>query len=203
MIRQVKFPYIPVIKNFASHPVTGGLEAVVMPFTSSIEYIARDSVIFTPLAFTSEKSASEPLPVYFDLQRQWTEKDFRQKNIVVAAALEGKLGSQANSKMVCIASGEFILNSRGNDRSQQQQLAADNVNLFVNSVDWLTDETGLISLRTKSITSRPIKEVSEVTRGFIKWANFLVPILLVIGYGFFRFQMNRNIRIKRMEENYG
>ncbi|MEJ5264231.1 MAG: GldG family protein [Bacteroidales bacterium] len=203
MIRQVQFPYIPVIKNFAKHPVTGGLEAVILPFTSSIEFVSHDSLQFFPLAFTSEKSSSETLPVYFDLQRQWTQNDFRQKNLVVAAAVEGKFGGQAKSKIICIASGDFILNSRGNDRSQQQTLAPDNVNMFVNSVDWLTDETGLISLRTKAITSRPLKEVSEVTKGFVKWANFLVPILLVIGYGFFRFQLNRNIRIKRMEENYG
>ncbi|MCX7987185.1 MAG: GldG family protein [Bacteroidales bacterium] len=203
MIRQVQFPYIPVIKSFAKHPVTGGLEAVIMPFTSSIEFVTNDSLKFIPLAFTSEKSASEQLPVYFDLQRQWSENDFRQKNLVVAAAVEGKLVGQVKSKLVCIASGDFIINSRGNDRSQQQTLAPDNVSLFVNSVDWLTDETGLISLRTKAVTSRPLKEVSDVTKGFVKWANFLVPILLVIGYGFFRFQMNRNIRIKRMEENYG
>ena len=203
MIRQIQFPYIPMIKNFAKHPVTGGLEAVILPFASSIEFISHDSLQFTPLAFTSEKSSSESLPVYFDLQRQWTQNDFRQKNLVVAAALEGKLAGPAKSKILCIASGDFIINSRGNDQSQQQTLAPDNVNFFVNSVDWLTDETGLISLRTKAITARPIKEVSDVTRGFIKWANFLIPILLVIGYGFFRFQMNRNIRIKRMEENYG
>ncbi len=203
MIRQLQFPYIPIIKNFAEHPITGGLEAIILPFISSVEHISNDSIKFIPLAFTSEKSTTEPLPVYFDLQRQWRESDFKQKNICIAAAIDGKLVGNTSTKLVCIASGDFILNSRGNDRTQQQQLNPDNINLFVNSIDWLTDETGLILLRTKTVTARPLKEVSEVTRSFVKWANFLIPIFLIIGYGFFRFQMNRNIRIKRMEENYG
>ncbi len=200
MIRQLQFPYIPVIKNFASHPITGGIESVILPFVSYIEYNGTDSIKYTPIAFTSEKSTSELLPVYFNLQRQWTEADFRKKNLTVAATIEGRIGGAANTKMVCIADGEFIIN--GKPGQQQQQLAPDNINLFVNSIDWLTDETGLIELRTKGITARPIDEVSDITKGLVRWANFLIPILLVIGYGFYRFQMNRNIRIKRMEENY-
>lgn len=201
MIRQLQFPYIPVIKNFAQHPITGGIESVILPFVTYLEYNGPDSIKYNPIAFSSEKSTAEVLPVYFNLQRQWTEADFRKKNLPIAATFEGRIAGGVSTKLVCIASGDFIIN--GKPGQQQQQLAPDNINLFVNSIDWLTDETGLIELRTKGITSRPIEEVSEVTKAFVRWVNFLVPILLVIGYGFFRFQLNRNIRIKRMEENYG
>jgi gliding-associated putative ABC transporter substrate-binding component GldG len=202
MIRQVEFPYIPVIKTFSKHPITGGLEAVIMPFVSSLKYAGNDTIKYTPIAFTGEKSNSEALPVYFDIQHQWAESDFRLKNLVVAATLEGKIAGNVPTKMVCISCGAFVINGKNEQGQRQQQLATDNINFFVNSVDWLTDETGLIDLRTKTVTARPLTEVSEATKNFVKWFNFLFPIILVVGYGFYRSQQNRKLRIKRMEENY-
>jgi gliding-associated putative ABC transporter substrate-binding component GldG len=34
----IPFPYIPMITNFADHPITDGLESVVLPFASSIKF---------------------------------------------------------------------------------------------------------------------------------------------------------------------
>jgi gliding-associated putative ABC transporter substrate-binding component GldG len=203
MVRQIQFPYIPLIKNFSkTNAIGGGLETLAMPFTSSIDYIGAPSNKYTPIAFTSEKSGAEMLPVYFNVQRNWTQQDFPKRNIVVAAALEGKLAGNLESKIVLIGNGDFIINGKQGQGQQQQQLAPDNINLFVNSVDWLSDDTGLIGLRTKQVTARPIEELSDATRATLKWLNFLLPILLIVGYGFFRAQMKRNTRIKRMEESY-
>lgn len=118
--------------------------------------------------------------------------------IAVAGILEGKLSGDMDSKIVLVTDGDFAVNvlQRGS------QLPPDNVSLLVNSIDWLSDETGLIDLRTKEVTSRPIREISDTAKTLIKWINFLLPILLVIGYGFIRMQINRNKRIKRMEVNY-
>jgi len=73
---------------------------------------------------------------------------------------------------------------------------------MVNSVDWLSDDTGLIDLRTKEVTSRPIKEIPDSTKTFLKWLNFLLPIILIIIYELIRMQINRNKRIKRLEVSY-
>jgi len=197
---QVAFPYIPIINKFANHPISKNLESVVMQFVSSVEYTGDSSKKFTPIAFSSDQSATLKPPLYFDVQKQWSDADFPRKNIVVAATLEGDIVGAVKSKMVIIGDGDFAING---PQSQGQKLNEDNVNLFVNSIDWLSDDTGLIELRTKGITSRPIKNLSDGTKTFLKYLNFLLPILLVIGYGIFRMQMNRNIRIKRMEENYG
>ena len=95
--------------------------------------------------------------------------------------------------MVVIADGDFAV-SEG-----QQQINPDNVNLLVNSIDWLSDDTGLVSLRTQGATARPIDELEDGKKAFLKYFNFLLPIVLVIGYGIFRAQRNRMLRIKRME----
>jgi hypothetical protein len=36
----------------------------------------------------------------------------------------------------------------------------------------------------------------------LKYLNFLMPVLLAIGYGLFRARRNRQIRLQRMHENY-
>jgi gliding-associated putative ABC transporter substrate-binding component GldG len=192
-------PYIPIINNFSDHPITKGLEAVIMQFTSNLEFTGDSSIIYTPLLFTSERTNIQPAPQYFNYQRQWTEFDFPMQNLVIGAALEGNFGTSTHSKMVVIADGDFPVNG---PRGQQQQLQEDNVSLMVNSIDWLSDDTGLITLRTKGITSRPIKDMDDSKRAFLKWFNFLLPILLILIYGLVRFQIKRNQRVMRMEENW-
>ena len=60
-----------------------------------------------------------------------------------------------------VSDGDFAV---GGGQSGMQ-LPQDNVNLMVNSIDWLSDDTGLIDLKTKGITSRPIKELEPGTKG--------------------------------------
>ncbi len=198
MTTQISFPYLPVITKFADNPATKGLEAVSLQFASPLTFSGDSSVKFTPLAFSSAKSGTVKAPIYFDIQREWTENDFPMSGIAVAGVLEGKLSGNAISKILVVTDGDFAVNGK----QRGGQLPEDNINLFVNSVDWLSDDTGLIDLRTKEITSRPIKELPEGTRTLLKWLNFILPIVLVLIYGLVRLQMNRNKRIKRMEVSY-
>lgn len=78
----------------------------------------------------------------------------------------------------------------------------DNISMMVNCIDWLSDDTGIIELRTKTITSRPIEQMTDGKRATLKWLNFLLPLLIVIIYGLIRIQFRRNQRIKRMQVGY-
>lgn len=194
----VSFPYLPIINTFSDHPITKGLEAVVMQFASPIQYTANDSLKkFTPIAFTSEKSGSVKAPQYFDIQKQWSESDFPLKKQPVAGILE-QTHENGNTSRICIVSdGDFAVNT-----NQGQQVQPNNINFMVNAIDWLSDDTGLIDLRTKGIQYRPIDALEDSTKTILKYFNFLFPILLVIIYGIVRMQMNKNKRIKRMQESY-
>ena len=195
----ISFPYLPVIRKFADHPVTKGLEQVLLPFASTIQYNGDTSMAFTPIAFSSQKSGTLNPPLYFDVSKKWTDKDFPLAGLTVAGILSGKLSGNATSTIILVGDGDFPVNGEG---QRPQQLQPDNINLMVNAVDWLSDETGLIDLRTKAITARPLKDVEEGRALFLKWLNFLLPIVLIILYGIFRNQRNRSIRVKRMEEGY-
>lgn len=193
----VSFPYLPIINTFAKHPITEGLEAVIFQFASPVSYIGDSTKTFTPIVKTSEKSGSLSVPQYFNIEKQWTELDFPLKNLAVGGVLEGNLFGNTPSKMVVITDGDFAVNGPGG-----QQLQPDNISLMVNSIDWLSDDTGLIELRTKGVTYRPLDQLEDGTKTFLKYLNFLLPVILVIVYGLIRMQHNRNVRIKRLEESY-
>ncbi len=197
----VQFPYLPVITNFADHPITKGLESVILPFCSPIKYTGQDSSIHVvTLATTSKNAGLKKPPVYFNVSQNWTKSDFPVSKLPVAVAVYGNIVGNTYSKMVIFGDGDFATNGAG---QSAQRLGADNINLMANSIDWLSDDTGLMALRTKGITSRPLKaDLSDSTKLIVKYLNFLLPILLIIGYGFFRYQHRRKQRNKWMNETY-
>ena len=202
---RVEFPYFPIVRSFGEHPVSKGLEAVLMPFVSSLSVSLRDSTLqVSNLLLTSELTGSVSPPAYIDVQRRWTEDAFNVGPQPVAIAAEGPLHQDGeDNKLVVVANGSFAVNGDPEDnRQQQQQLNPDNVNLAVNAIDWLADDTGLIDLRTKGITSRPIEDLErmeEGTKDWIKYGNVLLPIVLVLGYAFFRHQRKLYYRRKWLE----
>lgn len=196
----ISFPFLPVIGTFAKHPITSGLESVMLQFASEVRFSGDSTKMFTPLAYTSDLSATMQAPQFFDINRDWTEDDFPQSRVTVAAALEGQFGDNGHGRLVVIGDGDFMVNGTG---QQQQRVQPDNINLMANAIDWLSDDTGLVGLRTKGAINRPIRELPESTRTAIKYTNFLLPMLLAIGYGIYRAQRNRITRLKRMGENFG
>ena len=131
--------------------------------------------------------------------KKWNDADFPLSKLTVAGVLSGKISGNAESSIVIFSDGQFAINGEG---QQAQQLSPDHVSLMVNSIDYLSDDTGLIDLRTKGVTSRPLDQIEDGKKAFLKWLNFLLPIILIIVYGIFRMQQKRNLRVKRMEHGY-
>ncbi len=198
----VQFPYIPILSNFAEHPVTQGLEQVIMTFASPVRFNGDSSLTFTPLAYSSSQAGLRNAPLFFNVQQEWTANDFPMGNVIIGGVLEGNIVGGTPSKIVVFGDGDFPVGG-----GQGQTQGEDNISLLVNSIDWLSDDTGLIELRTRGVQSRPIDqeylaEDADGKRNFIKYLNFGLPILLILLYGFFHNQRQRNLRIKRMQEKY-
>lgn len=114
----------------------------------------------------------------------------------MAGALEGVNGNPA-ARLVVVGDGDFPVRGQ----------SPDNISLMVNSIDWLSDDTGLIALRTKGVASRPIDaaylgDEAEGKRAFLKYFNFGLPIVLTIAIGLIRWQRQRSRRLRRMQEKY-
>jgi len=195
----VPFPYLPMVLGAAGHPISQGLEAVMLEFPSEIQYIGDSTYLAQPIITTSQRANTFQAPVVIDVQRQWQDSDFPKSNLVLGMSLSGNQSTNSDTRMVVISDGDFIING---PRNSARQLQPDNINLFVNAVDWLSDDTGLIELRTRTVLSRPLAQLDENTRSAIKYLNFLLPILLVILYGIIRAQQRRLLRKKRMNQNF-
>jgi gliding-associated putative ABC transporter substrate-binding component GldG len=202
MSTPVRFPFLPIITSFADHPITKGIEQVLLPFVSPIKYAAKNSSIhITTIAKTSDKTGIEKPPVSFNISKQWAKNDFPYMSLPVAVAVDGRIVNNTYTKMVVFGSGDFATNGSGQNA---QKLEQDNVNLMVNAIDWLSDDTGLITLRTKAINARPISpNLEDNTKAFIKYFNFIFPIFLITGYGIIRYRHRKNLRNKWMNETYG
>ncbi len=195
---QKEFPYFPRISNFEDHPLTQGLDEMILTFASTVIPTAGDtSVTVTPLAFTSELSGTVTAPAYVDIQKKWAESDFVTGRQSLAAAVEGF--GNSSGKMVVIGNGDFFINGEGQGA---RQVAPDHVNFASNAIDWLADDTGLIDLRTKGITSRPLESVEDSSKNLIKYGNVFAPIALLLGYAFFRRLRNQRKRQKWMQGNF-
>lgn len=197
---QIQFPFFPIIARFSDHPAVQGIETLGLPFTSALEITSMDSAInIQPLALSSEQSGLVNAPSYVDINKKWGESDFRDPHQIIAVSIEGPISGETASRMVLIANGRFAVNG---EPEQQQQLSPDNVNFASNSIDWLADDTGLIDLRTKGVTSRPLVPVEDNTRNMIKYGNVMIPVLFILIYGFVRRQGTLRKRQKWLQGQY-
>ena len=82
-----------------------------------------------------------------------------------------------------------------------QQGRRDGQLFFLNTVDWLTLGEELINIRSHGVTNRPLKEVSESEKFFLKFISIAGVPILVVAFGLVRFFLRR--RAKRLVEAYG
>jgi len=196
---QVQFPYFPIIGDFADHPASKGIESLVLQFVSPI-YVSVDTAVnMTVLAQSSENSGLENTPAFVDINRKWTLNDFKNEAQAVAIALEGPIGNSNNARIAVISNGSFAVNGEGQGA---QQVNPDNLNFAANIIDWLSDDTGLVDLRTKAVTNRPLKQLEDSERALIKYLNVFVPILLILIYAFIRKQRYLRKKQNWLQGNY-
>jgi ABC-type uncharacterized transport system involved in gliding motility auxiliary subunit len=204
------------------------LEGVVLPFVSSIDTtLATDKGLnLQVLATTSEKAGTQRYRYNIAPMQKFTNDQFTESYIPLAAVVTGKFKSffahldhppnpfeegtaeaasfeedygdldvvkecEEENRIVVFGDGEFMLDD---------YLSNVNGALFMNMVDWLAQSEDLISIRSRGVSSRPIKEISAGARTAIKWANVLVvPILVIIGGLVYR-KIRRKRKMRELEK---
>ena len=224
------YPYfVKIMKpNFsAEHSITNQLEAVTLPWTSSLEIVAKEGIAATPLAKTSEFGQSTQ--GYYNLMPNSPIPDAELQAYTVAVALEGKFRSfYADKEIPPVATAADATDiveietatpvepteTRATKTESEQtqivvmgtaqflsQLRPDGINFFLNTVDWLTLGDALIGIRSHTITDRPLREASEIEKNFIRYLCIIGIPLLVVIFGLLRYSLKR--RAKQLVETYG
>ncbi len=202
---QVKFPYLPLVNSFADHPAVRGLEQVLFPYVSPLRFVGNPSgpIRFEPLVFSSTKTGIQKTPLTLQVvEKKWTEADFPLQGLILGGVLSGPLSGDKSTRMLVFGDGDFPLSGQ-----QGRAMSPDNVNLLVNVIDWMGDDSGLMELRTKTVESRPLKaeyllEESHGKRQTIKWLNVALPVILTIITGIYFQQRQSAIRRQRQEQSF-
>ncbi len=183
------------------------LESVMFPWVSSIEVMGESSegtTIFD-LIRTTEQAWNQTENYNLDPQQRFAAPESEKSQYILAAAKFGAFASYFTGKDVPEISGEQtgdnLLSSADSrlivvgdaDFATDSFLRQNGENLvfFSNLVDGLTQDMDLIMIRSKSVTDRPLSEMSFAVRQLVKYINILLPTLIVIIYGFIRSYIRR------------
>jgi len=211
---QVPFPYLPLASAFAAeNAMVKGLQGVVFFFVSSVDTVSPSGKNLTAeiLVRSSKQSGRQTGVFMYDPLQRFEESDFVEQGIPLAALVSGPLTSayagkpipsdtsagsapHTGSPLTAASDARVVLVGDGDFVRDQYMGNRDNVNFFANMVDYLVDDAGLITIRTKEVSMPPLEQVSDGTKKTVKYATLILPPLLVLGYGLLRWRMRRAAR---------
>jgi gliding-associated putative ABC transporter substrate-binding component GldG len=214
---QVPFPYLPMVSNFSKgNAIVKDLQGMILVFASSVDTmnVSSRGLQAEVLFRSSKQSGRQTGQFMYDPLERYTREMFTEKEIPLAVLLEGAFHSAFSGKpvpadtavgslppttsplttspatrIVVVGDGDFLRDQYGN---------RENLTFFANMVDYLVDDAGLITIRTKELTTPPLEQVSDGTKKAVKYADLVVPPALVLGYGLLRWRM-RQARKRALE----
>jgi gliding-associated putative ABC transporter substrate-binding component GldG len=217
---QIQFPYIPVASDVSKdNTMVKNLQGIVMFFVSSIDTtnLASRGLRGEILIRSSKQSGRQTQVFYFDPMAQYTREMFGEQHIPLAAVVTGQFKSFYANKPVPRDTSASAIAPTGNTLTQSPETrivlvgdgdlakdqflgGRDNLTFFANMVDYLVDDAGLITIRSKDVSLPPLEQVSDGSKKAYKFGNMLVPPLLVLGYGLLRWRM-RKAKKKALESS--
>ncbi len=195
---KVKIPYYPKVNGFnEEHPITQDLEMAWFKFASPISLSQKDSNIhYQILAHSSGNATTKSAPTRFNIMKERTSGFYGRSNIPLAVALEGPIEGNERSRLLVVSDGDFPLEDNASK-------SPDNPNLMANAMDWLTGREGIAALRSEGVSSRPIKaELTDTEKTFLRYANFIGPILILLAIGAVRWYLQRKRRSEWKSKPY-
>jgi gliding-associated putative ABC transporter substrate-binding component GldG len=203
---QVPFPYIPVASNFnTANPLVKDLQSLILHFTSSIDTTgaAARGLKEEVLVRSSKRSGRQTGFFMIDPFQRYAPADLAEEGIPLAVLIDGSFKSffvgkqpaaaitaSPETHLIVVGDGDFMkddfLGNRGN------------VTFFANIVDYLADDAGLITIRSKNVAAPPLDQVSDGTKKLLKYSNLLGPPLIIIAYGLLRWR--RRVAFKKAME---
>jgi len=217
---QYPWLYNPVVIPKTKHSIVNNISPVKFEFANTIDLVKQGiNIKKTSLLQSSEYSAIVGMPKIVSLNeinqsRKPDLKQYTKKNLTLAALLEGNFTSvfknrekpfeysthqdeNKAAKIIVISDGDVIKNQLrkgkplplGYDKKTGQTFG--NKEFLLNSVNYLLDDTGLMSVRNKEVKI-PFLDVARIANEKQKWQliNILFPLLLLgifgISFTYFR-----------------
>lgn len=207
-LQPMPWTYAPLLLTSQGSPITRNMGQIMSTFVSPIDAVGgEDGIEKRVLLATSTASRLTATPGKVDLSDMNPDiEQFQYQHIPVAVSLEGifpsafahriapdRIASDETirkqsipTRQVLIASGSIVINETqkgqalpmGYDRYSGMQFS--NRDMIVNSLLWLTDAEGLISLRNKEVTLRLLNDQrAHEERTKVQLISTITPIAIL------------------------
>ena len=175
------YPFLPVVKNFNEQElVVSGLEQIHLFFPSEIVLdTALNQNIAGVIDLFKSSNKSGIMSGRYILSPDPKNNPFLQNLNQRSKVLGASSRLVSGGELIVVADSKFLSDDAG-------MSVPENMVFLMNAVDYLAGEKELISLRSREITNRPLDEIEDGTRTRWKWANVLLPSLLIVGFGMYR-----------------
>jgi len=212
MQSQVPFPYMPMASGFnKDNLIVKDLQNVIFYFASSIDTSLAVSrgLKEQVLVSSSKRSGRQTGFIMIDAFHRYTSDELAESGIPLAVVVEGSfksfyagkqmpdlmgsaspLASSPETRIIVVGDGDFMKDDFARNPG--------NMTFFINTVDYLADDAGLVTIRSKNVAMPPLDQISDGTKKMLKYGDLLLPPLAVIGYGLLRWR-TRLARKKAIE----
>lgn len=204
--------YDPIVVAKSQHPIVKNLNPILFRFASSIDTVGKDNLKKKVLLTSSlySRPVNNPVEISFDIVARPPAPELLNKpEQPLAVLVEGSFQSvfknrrrddeqsinfkeqSPQTSMIVIGDGDVIRNTvsgrgeifpLGFDRHTKRMF--DNKKFFVNCVDYMLDESGLIEVRTKEFEIRPLNKVKvKEEETYWKTLNMVAPVVAILIFG--------------------
>jgi gliding motility-associatede transport system auxiliary component len=169
------------------NPATKDIDSVIFPFSAGIVVSSESAKTATVMASSSKLS--------------WlNEIKNKQVSLDPSTDMNIKTGIKGPFNLAVLISGDndsrLFVNATSHFISQDYQPPNSNYLFFLNIVDWLGQDTDLISIRSKSAAFHPLREISDSSRRTVKYVNMFLPSLFAVMLGLLLWKLkNRNRKL--------
>ena len=217
MQSQIPFPYLPnAIDMDKSNPIVKDLQGLMFFFISSLDtsLAATKGLNAEVLVHSSKHSGRQAGFMMIDPFHRFTPDELAESGIPMAAIVGGSFKSFFSTTGGSASGGDgkalvpqitkspetrIIVVGDGDFMKDEYLASRNNLTFFVNIIDYLADDAGLITIRSKNVAQPPLEQVSDGTKKMLKYGDLILPPLLVVGYGLLRWR--RRVAFKRSMEN--
>ena len=203
------WPYFPLIFSDNSNAITKNIDPVLLKFPSSIDTL-KNAIKKTVLLQSSPLSKIIGTPSNISLNEIAVEPDkneYKDANTNLGVLLEGSFNSAyknrilpfnlkaykqegLQNKMIIIGDGDIAINEtlRGEplplDKDKWTNQNYGNLEFLLNSIHYLIDDKGLLSLRSKSLQIQFLdKEKAFEEKSYWQLINLVLPLMILFGFG--------------------
>lgn len=174
----VPYPFFPKLVDLSKeHSITRNLDALTLPYVSPIE--GGDIIANTSRESWLREKPQTLNPLDKERFLPFALPNEKKGPFGVVSSLIG------NKRLLLVGTSRFV---------DPQFMSNSGISFFLNSLDWLTQDEELISIRSKGVSDRPLKQISSGLKRLTRWVNMLLPSLVFIAIGGTRWRKRRKIQ---------